>query len=104
VKSGRLQGIHARIARLVPGYLAGRVEDVEALRAAHACGDYAEVAAIGHDLRGTGTSYGQAWISAIGEGLEEAARTGDEAAVGRLVHELSEGLARAAEAPGAQGR
>lgn len=82
------------IADLVPGFLANRAREVEALRAALAGPDLAALARIGHTLKGVGGGYGFPAISEIGERIEEAAGAGQTGLVRQAVAELADYLAR----------
>jgi HPt (histidine-containing phosphotransfer) domain-containing protein len=73
------------VAALLPAYLERRAADARALEAALTAGDYASIAAIGHRLKGLGSTYGHDAISLAGRGLEEAARAEDTGAVRQLI-------------------
>jgi len=64
---------------IIPGYLEKRRADVGKMRAAVAQGDYAVVKTLGHQMTGTGSSYGFEPITKIGHELEQAAVGGDRA-------------------------
>lgn len=59
--------------QLLQRYLARRREELDQLRDALACGDYDLIRRVGHNLRGSGASYGLVRVSALGEQLELAA-------------------------------
>ncbi len=59
---------------LLPRYLEHRERDIATLRRAVDREDFAEVARIGHNLRGNGRSYGFPEIGVLGAELEAAAR------------------------------
>jgi HPt (histidine-containing phosphotransfer) domain-containing protein len=84
--------IQARVARLVPDYLRRRRADVTLLRAALGARDLARVGRIGHDLRGTGSSFGLPELTRIGVALEDAARSADPGAIERSIAALAEAL------------
>lgn len=90
-----LAEIEARIARLRPGYLSRRSDDLERLRAAAARGDFDRVERIAHDLRGTAGGYGLPELGRVGAELEEAARRRDHARVQRLLDGLAAALTAA---------
>jgi CheY-like chemotaxis protein len=72
-------------AALVAGYLAGRQTDVDELHRALAAADFARLRTIGHNLAGTGTSYGFPELTRLGRELEASATAEDgEAAKGRI--------------------
>lgn len=70
---------------LLPAYFERRAADARALAAALESGDYAAIAAIGHRLKGLGSTYGHDAISAAGRGLEQAAAAHDAARTGELI-------------------
>ena len=65
------------IRAAVPGYVENRRGDLSALLAAIDQADLPTILRLGHNMKGTGASYGLALISEIGAVLEEAARQGD---------------------------
>jgi CheY-like chemotaxis protein len=77
---------------IIPGYLEKRRGDIGKLRSAVETGDFETVRRTGHQLTGTGSSYGFVPITKIGAELELAAGQGDSAtilaAVQRLEHYL----------------
>jgi HPt (histidine-containing phosphotransfer) domain-containing protein len=81
------------VAALLPAYLQRRAADARALEAALAQGDYAAIAAIGHRLKGLGSTYGHDAISAAGRALEEAASARDAAAIGQHLAQYRRTLA-----------
>ena len=94
MEQNRLQKILAKIAELAPAYLERRAGDIVQLREARARGEWARIGAIGHDLRGTGASFGFSWISEIGGELEAASERRDADHVARLTDRLEAGLAQ----------
>jgi signal transduction histidine kinase/DNA-binding response OmpR family regulator len=64
---------------IIPGYLEKRRADVGKMRSAVAEGDYAVIKTLGHQMTGTGSSYGFEPITKIGHELEQAAVGGDRA-------------------------
>ena len=60
---------------LVPQYLDDRRQDVAALSALLASRDFDRIAVIGHNLKGSGTSYGFPEISSLGGAMESAAES-----------------------------
>lgn len=73
----RLELLDPDVAALLPGYLARRREDVERLETLLADGDLDAVRRLGHQLKGSGGSYGVPELSALGADLEDAAGAGD---------------------------
>ncbi len=69
-----------------------------AIAAALGRGDFEVIRSIGHNLKGTGTSYGLPEITEVGARLEQAAKERDVAAVQSALHDLS-GCLRAIAAP-----
>ncbi len=62
------------VARLAPRYLKNVEKDLHALKAAESAEDYATVQRIGHNLNGTGTSFGFPRITELGAVLERAGK------------------------------
>ena len=81
------------VAGLLPAYLQRRAADARALEAALASGDYAAIAAIGHRLKGLGSTYGHDAITQAGRALETAAAARDAAAAGQLINNYKRALA-----------
>jgi len=73
----------------IPVYLARRRADVGAIRNALALDDFACIQSVGHNLKGTGSSYGFPRITEIGGLLESAARTGSRGVIGTLLEDLN---------------
>jgi len=65
------------LEHLIPPYLEARRRDVEEGGVLLARGDFAGVAAIGHKMKGTGSSYGFRLMTELGASLEHSARAGD---------------------------
>jgi HPt (histidine-containing phosphotransfer) domain-containing protein len=79
---------------LVPGFIAGRHEDIVSIRAALAKGDMGTVRILGHSMKGAGGSYGFGRITVIGAAMEQAAMAGNKAGVEQLAAELADYLTR----------
>jgi CheY-like chemotaxis protein len=79
----------------VSQFLARRRGEIPTLREAIAVGDYRTIQTIGHNLRGSGASFGFESMSALGERLEEAAATSDAGTTGLIIEELAQSLAEA---------
>jgi HPt (histidine-containing phosphotransfer) domain-containing protein len=86
--------VEAGLADLVPIFLRNCRAYVHRLRAAVASGDLAAAASVGHNLAGSGTSYGFERISDLGFEIEAAAKRRDARAVGDLALRLEGYLAR----------
>ena len=78
----------ALLRPLIPGYLRNRHEDVQRMADALQSGDFATLRKLGHNMRGSGHSYGFPPISDLGQQLEEAAAAGDGARIGALIESL----------------
>jgi len=86
--------VDADLEPLIPGYLANRRKDVEAIRQSVANGDYEPVRVAGHSMKGSGGGYGFDEISRLGAALEEAAKRSDGEAVREAVERLTAYLDR----------
>ena len=65
--------VDASLAELIPGYLANRRNDVDAIAVALDAADYDRVRILGHNMKGTGAGYGFVRLTQIGASLEQAA-------------------------------
>lgn len=81
------------MAALLPAYLERRAADARLLDAALAKRDYAAIAAIGHRLKGLGSTYGHDAISATGRELETAGQARDAVRAGHLIEDYRRLLA-----------
>ncbi len=79
---------------LVPVYLSNRREDIDVIKAALDRGDFGTISRIGHNMRGSGSSFGFDGMSEIGTGLESAAKAGKRVESARLVRVLEDYLSR----------
>jgi CheY-like chemotaxis protein len=79
---------------LVPAYLSNRREDIDVIKAALDRGDFGTISRIGHNMRGSGTSFGFDGVSEVGTGLETAAKAGKRVESARLVRVLEDYLSR----------
>jgi HPt (histidine-containing phosphotransfer) domain-containing protein len=73
------------LAALLPAYFERRAADAGLLAAALAERDFAAIAAIGHRLKGLGSTYGHDAISDAGRAFEDAAQARDAARVQGLL-------------------
>lgn len=80
------------LADLIPSYLAARRREVGALRICASVDAFDEIRAIAHRLKGTGGTYGQPQLTAIGLVLETAAARADHDGVVRAVEQLADEL------------
>jgi len=69
---GRVR-VDPSLAGLVPGFLANRRRDIDAIDASLALADYENVRVLGHNMKGSGAGYGFNRITEIGASLEQAA-------------------------------
>ena len=76
------------VADLVPAFLARRQDDVAALRAAIASGDFEPARLIGHRLAGSAPGYGFPEMGKLGRDIESAALRRDARAVAEAVDGL----------------
>lgn len=86
--------IDAGLRSLVPGFLDNRLKDLEQLRTLHGRGDWAAMARIGHRMKGSGTSYGFAMLTTLGEALEAHAGAADREALAADLATLADLLKR----------
>ncbi|NLF39653.1 response regulator [bacterium] len=77
------------LAAIVPGFLEHRLADVIRLEDAIASGNFAQIDAIGHAMKGTGGGYGFPAISDIGRRLELAGRERDTDAASQCLRDLA---------------
>src|SRR6185436_11019417 len=88
--------VNPLVADLVPRFVELCLGECSALRRAHAAGDWAAVASIGHMLRGAGGGYGFDEVTRLGQAIEAAAKARDAAGLPTLASRLEDHLARAA--------
>lgn len=62
------------LADLIPGFIEKRQQDIEAIMAAAAVGDYETIQSIGHNLKGIGGGYGFDRITKLGGAIEQAGK------------------------------
>ena len=84
------------VAALLPAFLARRRDDARSLENALAGADFAAIAAIGHRLKGLGSTYGFDAISQAGRELEAAAAQCDTAAARQTLNGYAQLLAELA--------
>ncbi len=82
------------IEKLVPAYLERRREEVAEMLRFLTQSDFARLAQLGHDLKGSGGSYGFPELTRLGAVLEESAKRKDPAALGLETTELHNYLER----------
>jgi CheY-like chemotaxis protein len=79
-------------AELVPAYLEKRCEELIVLQKALAAGEFDTLYRLGHNLRGSGGSYGFPLMTEIGERLEKAAKAQDSKTVAHEIEQLRDHL------------
>jgi PAS domain S-box-containing protein len=76
------------IEELVPEYLAGKHRELFQLKVFLASGDFAGIRTIGHNLKGSGATYGFPRFTEIGAAMQAAAEAADTEALRRGIGEL----------------
>ena len=74
---------------LFPRYVENRGRDIETVGAALARGDFELIRSIGHNMHGSGRSFGLDELSAIGAAIERAAQRADPATIIRQLPRIS---------------
>jgi hypothetical protein len=82
-------GVPTSLTRRIPVYLGRREADVKALDRALATGDLQCIQRIGHNMKGSGSSYGFCRITEIGGCLESAAKASNKAEISALLKNLN---------------
>lgn len=78
--------------RLIGKYLANRKQDVGKLTLALSEGDFKTIKIAGHNLYGSGATYGLEGISSLGASIERAALDEDPARIAQLIDEMRDFL------------
>lgn len=86
--------VDAEIEDLVPIFLRNQLEDVKFIVEACEQCDYEKIRILGHNMKGTGSSYGFDAISEIGASIEQWARERNSEKVRMLAEEVSVYLER----------
>ncbi len=81
--------VDASVAALAPRYLKNMARELKSLLEARDGEDYATIQRIGHNLHGTGTSFGFPRITELGARMEAAAKTHTAPEIGVAVAELA---------------
>ncbi len=81
-------GIDPAIQELVPNFLANRKRDISLGRAALANGNFGELRRIGHNLKGTGPTYGFPSLGALGARIEKEAKESNAELLEQSINEL----------------
>ena len=79
---------------IIPGYLAGKIEECVQLHELAQQGDFEEIRSIAHGMKGSGGCYGFTVISGIGSAMETAAKAGNLQEVLTQITVLGEYLKR----------
>jgi signal transduction histidine kinase/DNA-binding response OmpR family regulator len=79
---------------LVPGYLARQRRDVSGMLSLLAASDYHRLEVLGHNMKGSGASYGFAELTTFGGELESAAMQSDHDALASQIPRLDSYLSR----------
>jgi CheY-like chemotaxis protein len=82
------------LADMVPGFLEARRKEVAAIRESLGKSDFDPIRVMGHNMKGTGASYGFSPITEIGRRLEEAAGTRTRDVIEKQIEELADYLER----------
>ena len=82
------------LEELVPGYLEQRRFEVAGMMSLLAASDYERLRTLGHDMKGTGSSYGFLELTKLGGELESAAKRTDYKALALQIPQLSDYLSR----------
>ena len=69
------------LAEIVPPFIEGRLHDVEEMGEMLGRQDYEAIRVLGHNMKGTGSSYGAHDVTRLGHEIEEAATRHDEATI-----------------------
>jgi HPt (histidine-containing phosphotransfer) domain-containing protein len=95
VKSDRIVvKIDAEIQEAIPFFLELRKKNITDIIKALDGKDYEQIKRLGHNIKGSGGSYGFDELSRIGHDLEKVAMTQNENAMRNLTGELEEYLAK----------
>ena len=93
-ESGITVYVDPGLEEIVPVFLENRRRDVQTVETALGRSDFKTIGVLGHRMRGDGGGYGFDTISAIGEGMEQAAARQDTEAIRLHLNNLVDFLAR----------
>jgi CheY-like chemotaxis protein len=82
------------LEEIVPGYLEIRRSELPEMMALLAASDFQQLAVLGHNIKGTGASYGFPALTKMGASLELSARQKDTSAVSTQLTDLKDYLDR----------
>jgi HPt (histidine-containing phosphotransfer) domain-containing protein len=91
----RIMDLPPGLAEFIPGYLASRREELKEMMRLLAGSDFGNLAVLGHNIKGSGTSFGFPEISRIGAALQYSAEQMDTVAAGTQLTELRDYLENA---------
>jgi CheY-like chemotaxis protein len=86
--TGKVAPVEPSVAAMAPRYLKNMEKSLQELRAAEAIQDYASIQRIGHNLHGTGGSFGFPLITQFGATMEQAAKDRDMGQIGSAILQL----------------
>jgi len=89
-----LVDVDSDLRDLMPVYLANRENDIGTVTAALGRRDFELVGRIGHNMQGSGCSFGLDEVTAIGAAIEGAANAGDRAEIVNQLRRLEDYLSR----------
>ncbi len=81
-------GIPPGMEEIVPGYLEARRKEVPEMFASLADSDFVRLAALGHNMKGSGAMYGFPQLTAMGAALEQAAKINNKEELGNQLTSL----------------
>ncbi len=96
--SEELPPIDSVLLPILPRFLINREADCEGMREATGRRDFARVAVLAHNLKGTGGAFGFPELSALGGKLEKLAKAGNASEILRSLDDLSVLLGRVSRA------
>ena len=88
----RILDLPPGLAKFIPGYLASRRDELREMIRLLTASDFESLAVLGHNMKGSGTSFGFPEISRIGAALQHSAEQRDTAAAGIQLRELGDYL------------
>ena len=86
--------VDASLKELLPGFLASRRADLEAMRRALRSGDLAAIRRVGHNIRAFSRLYGFEDLTALGEELQQAAAERSMLRIAHVQSRLADYLGR----------
>jgi HPt (histidine-containing phosphotransfer) domain-containing protein len=86
--------VEPQLKELVPGFLANRRKDVEAIDQALHSGNLEAIRVVGHNIRCFSRVYGFEHLTALGEEIQQAAAEQSTLRIAHAQHQLAEYLSR----------